>query len=1204
MSENNDEKSKIRRYLLGELAAADEIEEIENKLLLDDAFYQSLLVEEEYLIQDYADNNLSAAERGSFETHFLISDERKQQLNFANALRKYVDEQQQQQQNEPEKEIIKVSPETGLKALFGRLFSSPAPVFAALLMIFCASLGVWYFIFQPDKTEQAQVLLDQAYRAERPFKLRVSEFSYAPFADTRGDAAADAKINLNERNQAELLLLEEANKNPNAAALLAVGRLYLVKKNYDQAIVQLEKARQLDAGNASILSDLGAARLEKAKTLMNDADGKNLLMTAQALEDFSKALEINPNLPEASFNKAVALETLNLPEQARQAWAEYLKLDEKSQWADEARKSLEAIGADPAQSKTGAEILKEFLAVSRRRDDRAAYQIISRNREMITNKLIPQQLVFSFLDAADEKEKAEYLKVLEYAGQLELEKSGDPFVADITKFYKNLPKHNFVSLQKAATRVKAGYELCATSKDEIALEEFRRARSLYAEAGNEPEARLCDYWIGYCLNRVNKIKDSTNLLLELSAFSRERTYKWLDSQANNWLVNNMLATRELTKAVRYNQEALALAEEVDDLYNRQKTLTQGVNINRYTGDYENAISFAQKSLEITAAPESSLRQKWRDYTAIADLFFAMEFYDVSFAFRKESLQIALKENNATFAFVSYNYLAATARARGKFEEAFDLLAESRRAGEKIDSAELRKRILADNDLQTAQIFRQMQNCSEAIKFYDRAVSFYSYPEYQIDLYEARKGRMLCFLETNNDESFQTELTEVLQLFREYRTKILEERNRNAFFDGEQDVYDIAIGYAGKKRDYARAFDYSEESRARSLLDLQSSLGRVSGGKAPEIKFLPETVEPFNFQQIQSEMPENVQILQYSVLPDKTLIWVITKENLNYAESHISGRDLQELSANYLKLLSGSGEAGKENLRGSAAELYRLLISPVKEQLHSEKKICLITDKSLSLMPFAALVAPAGNYFVSEFEFFAAPSASIFLLNTREAKKRKTNPVESLLSVGNPAFDKREFSELQDLPAAEREAREITRFYERALLLTNRDASKKAVEAGFEKANVVHLAGHYVVDEISPLLSGLILAGDGKTGDPQNSILANYEIIGGKMPAVKLIILSACDTGGERVYRGEGMLGAGRAFLATGVPLVIASHWKVDSDATARLMINFHYYRREKNMPATAALRRAQLDMLEDENPGFQNPYYWAAFTAFGGYAEF
>jgi CHAT domain-containing protein len=102
----------------------------------------------------------------------------------------------------------------------------------------------------------------------------------------------------------------------------------------------------------------------------------------------------------------------------------------------------------------------------------------------------------------------------------------------------------------------------------------------------------------------------------------------------------------------------------------------------------------------------------------------------------------------------------------------------------------------------------------------------------------------------------------------------------------------------------------------------------------------------------------------------------------------------------------------------------------------------------------------------------------------------------------------------------------------------------------------------------------------------------------------VVILSACRTGVESYYKGEGMIGMSRVFIVAGVPLVVASLWSVDSQATMELMVKLHKYRRQDKLTTAEALRRAQLEMLNGSQPRYQRPYYWAAFMAIGGKTSF
>jgi len=145
----------------------------------------------------------------------------------------------------------------------------------------------------------------------------------------------------------------------------------------------------------------------------------------------------------------------------------------------------------------------------------------------------------------------------------------------------------------------------------------------------------------------------------------------------------------------------------------------------------------------------------------------------------------------------------------------------------------------------------------------------------------------------------------------------------------------------------------------------------------------------------------------------------------------------------------------------------------------------------------------------------------------------------------------------------------------------------------------------VVDEHNPMRSQLLLAKPEAQADQSNSgggALSAGDIYSMKLARPRVAILSACSTGVERYYNGEGMIGMARTFLAAGVPMVIASQWPVDSAATSDLMIKFHEYRTQRRVSTVAALRAVQTESFNSKS--YPHPYYWAAFVTIGGYASF
>lgn len=87
------DSKEIRDYLLGSLPP-ERMEEIEKRILTDDAFHQEVEIMEEELLDRYAQGRISGTERLLFDRHFLASPVRKQRLEFARALQTKIDSMQ------------------------------------------------------------------------------------------------------------------------------------------------------------------------------------------------------------------------------------------------------------------------------------------------------------------------------------------------------------------------------------------------------------------------------------------------------------------------------------------------------------------------------------------------------------------------------------------------------------------------------------------------------------------------------------------------------------------------------------------------------------------------------------------------------------------------------------------------------------------------------------------------------------------------------------------------------------------------------------------------------------------------------------------------------------------------------------------------------------------------------------------------------
>jgi CHAT domain-containing protein len=137
---------------------------------------------------------------------------------------------------------------------------------------------------------------------------------------------------------------------------------------------------------------------------------------------------------------------------------------------------------------------------------------------------------------------------------------------------------------------------------------------------------------------------------------------------------------------------------------------------------------------------------------------------------------------------------------------------------------------------------------------------------------------------------------------------------------------------------------------------------------------------------------------------------------------------------------------------------------------------------------------------------------------------------------------------------------------------------------------------------NPLMrTGLLLRGAGDLMDKtdynfnmESGILTAYEAMNLNLDKTDLVVLSACETGLGDLEAGEGVYGLQRAFLVAGAKVLIMSMFKVDDDATQKLMLKF--YQKWLN---SGNLRTSFVDAKKELRIEYPEPIYWGAFMMIG-----
>jgi CHAT domain-containing protein len=416
-------------------------------------------------------------------------------------------------------------------------------------------------------------------------------------------------------------------------------------------------------------------------------------------------------------------------------------------------------------------------------------------------------------------------------------------------------------------------------------------------------------------------------------------------------------------------------------------------------------------------------------------------------------------------------------------------------------------------------------------------------------------------------------------------------------------------------------------------------------------------QPVSLRAIQVQLLNaETLLLEYSLGEERSYLWLVS--NRDHVSFELPPRaEIEQAARRVYALLTArltlTGDAQERRRRAEQADidywqeaalLSEMLLGPVAKKIVG-KRLLVVTDGVLQSLPFAALPVPGSRDrsvpMVAGHEIVNLPSASV-LAALRLEMVGKKQPSKTVAVLADPVFDFDDprlpaASDAAARPAKQRPAAATVADNSAAQTQALRDAgvmrdgtltitrliSSRAeaddivstapegmtLEAlGFDASRatamspelaeyrIVHFATHGVLNNEDPGLSGIVLSMFDKQGRPQDGFLRLHDIYGLKLPA-ELVVLSACNTALGKPVRGEGLVGMVRGFMYAGAKRVVASYWKVDDEATGQLMGRFYMELLKQNRTPAAALRQAQLAMMQHDR--WRPPFYWAAFALQG-----
>jgi CHAT domain-containing protein len=365
----------------------------------------------------------------------------------------------------------------------------------------------------------------------------------------------------------------------------------------------------------------------------------------------------------------------------------------------------------------------------------------------------------------------------------------------------------------------------------------------------------------------------------------------------------------------------------------------------------------------------------------------------------------------------------------------------------------------------------------------------------------------------------------------------------------------------------------EEEAARKRF--QELLARVAQANPAYVSLVQVDTVPL--KQLQREvLPADATLLEYFVLRDRVLVWVIDHQSVHSAALPIASADLRSLIMELRELITDR-DAGAQAIGG---RLYDALIAPVAQHIR-QPNLIIVPHGVLHYMPFPALWSASRNqYLVESYTITLASSASAL----RYAPKQRAG--KGVLIFGNPD---------RSLPNAETEANGIGSIYGTPAWI-GKDARESRLRQDGARAGIVHIAAHARYESGRPLFTRIDLApNDGAAAQSEggDGRLHLYEVYDLDLSATRLAVLSACETAMGPASEGDDLVALSRAFRYAGAASVVTTLWAIDDASTSALMNDF-YHRLHDGVPAAEALRQSQLYLLRETR--FREPYHWAAFT--------
>jgi len=924
-------------------------------------------------------------------------------------------------------------------------------------------------------------------------------------------------------------VLEKTRDRTDAKARHASGVAFLLIGRANDSVEALENAAQASK-DWQPWNDLAAARYAAATS------GKRPSQLPQALADADHALRLSPNAAEAHFNRALILEAMGLQDAARDAWQQYLTLDPSSKWSNEARGHLSRL---QRRSSSFDSKLLDTMA-----PDALVRQFPQDARRAAEGILLAQ---WADAEAAhDETGAKASLARARAIGDALARFNSEQLLADAVAAIERADPATRAALAGAHRTYRDARLDASKRRPGAAEKQFRRAAASFARS-RSPMADVASYYAAMAAFNQNRGDEGRRQLTELLLRVDAQRHRALRAHIGWELAVCSNAAGDWGSAARYATDSAklfrSLGEQVHALYVDglaamaiemigEGDLAWQLRLQTFAG----LSAAGQQKLLVTIIHTSAGTLAATGRTAAA-----ASIVDLLAGEDLDAAQDAFSSANR----------ARYAASSGDFGRAQQALARARTSVELVADPALRESIRAQIALADAT-GRNNGNALLATSALDRSIQFFAGVEARIDLPDAYLQRARARRAAGDEANALADYAAALDEVEKQRTTLRDGESRLRFLDIAAHIIEETVDLRLTRGDVAGAFAVAD--RARTLIDPQP----VHVIAAPR-----------------SALPHGVLIVEYAVLPRRTVAFCVSRNGIVAESMEIERRELETQVSAFAERMRR--RVPIEEVREEASAIRRVLIEPLRSQLTGVRELIIVPDRQLHALPFAALWnAETKQYLVEEFTLRFAPSAAF------SRGIAAGSPRLAALVIADPPT-----AAYPQLPASREEAVAIAAMYDGATLLAGEAATRTAFVENVRHSALIHFAGHANSD-VTSSHGALLFAGAGD----DSGILGSSEVAQLRLERSPLVVLAACGTLRGNALHVAGMSSLSRAFLTAGARGVVGTLWEVDDDVSAALFRRFHAHLRA-GMPPAEALRAAQVDALRSPDPRLGHPATWS-----------